>query len=160
MGAGEWSEADGVYTQADDHAWAKLFTGLQDWGNYTFELEAKKTGGEGMFIYFRMDADGCYRWNLGGWGGKKTQIQTAGGGSGSKRVDCEIETGKWYKLKIVAKDNTFELFVDGKLILTHTDKKSDAHKTGGVGVGGWRNTAQFRNMKVTDESGKVLFGDK
>ena len=60
----------------------------------------------------------------------------------------------------MAKENTFELFVDGTLILTHTDKSKTAHKTGGVGVGGWRNTAQFRNMKVTDESGTVLFEDK
>jgi hypothetical protein len=29
-----------------------------------------------------------------------------------------------------------------------------------VGVGGWRNTAQFRNMKLTDETGTVLFGDQ
>jgi hypothetical protein len=149
----------GVYTQADDHAWAKLFTGIQDWRNYTFELEAKKTGGDGMFIYFRTDKKGSYRWNVGGWAGKKTQIQTSGGGSGSKQVDYEIQNDKWYTLKVVVKDEVFELFVDGKSILVHTDKNDDAHKSGGVGIGGWRNTAQFRNMKLTDEAGKVLFSD-
>jgi sialate O-acetylesterase len=160
MGAGEWSVAEGVYTQADDSAWAKLFTGIQDWRNYTFEVEAKKTGGDAMLIYFRVDKKGAYRWNVGGWAGKKTQIQTTGGGSGSKQVDYEIENDTWYTLKIVAKDEVFELFVDGKSILVHTDKNDDAHKTGGVGIGGLRNTAQFRNMKLTDESGKVLFEDK
>ncbi|MDE0838620.1 MAG: DUF1080 domain-containing protein [Kiritimatiellae bacterium] len=159
MGAGEWSVEDGVYTQADDTAWAKLFTGIQAWSNYTFEVESKKTGGDGMFIYFRMDKKGSYRWNVGGWAGKKTQIQTTGGGSGSKQVDYEIENDTWYSLKLVAKDDAFELFVDGKSVLTHTDKNDTAHKTGGVGVGGWRNTAQFRNMKLTDEAGKVLFGE-
>jgi len=159
MGAGEWSVEKGVYTQADDHAWAKLFTGIQAWSNYTFEVEAKKTGGDALFVYFRMDKKGSYRWPVGGWGGKKMQIQTAGGGSGSKLVDYEIETDKWYNLKIVAKDNTFELFIDGESVLQHEDKNDKAHKSGGVGVGGWRNTAQYRNMKLTDESGKVLFSD-
>ncbi|MBT7701066.1 MAG: hypothetical protein HN700_12310, partial [Verrucomicrobia bacterium] len=59
----------------------------------------------------------------------------------------------------VAKDNAFELFVDGKSVLQHEDKNDKAHKSGGVGVGGWRSTAQFRNMKLTDEAGKVLFGE-
>ena len=105
-----------------------------------------------------MNKKGSYSWNV---GDNDSSIQSKGGGSGSKRVACEIGPDKWYKLKVVAKDNTFELFVDGKLILTHTDKdeRKNAHKTGGVGVGGLHITAQFRNMKVTDESGKVLFGE-
>jgi hypothetical protein len=68
-----------------------------------------------------------------------------------------VETGQWYKIMIVVKDNTVEVFVDGKSSLTHTDTKNDAHKIGGVGVGGLNSTAQFRNMKLTDEAGKVLF---
>ena len=158
VGAGQWSVADGVYTQADVRALTRLFTGFQDWRNYTFELEAKNTGVH-MYIYFRMNRKGSYSWYM---DGKKSSIRATGGGSGSKGVACEIDPGKWYKLKVVAKDNTFELFVDGKLIQTHTDKdeRKDAHKTGGVGVGGLHITAQFRNMKVTDESGELLFSDQ
>ena len=157
VGAGEWSVAKGVYTQADDRGLTGLFTGFQDWRNYTFELEVKRTGVI-AYIYFRMNKKGSYSWNV---GDNDSSIQSKGGGSGSKRVACEIGPDKWYKLKVVAKDNTFELFVDGTLILTHTDKdeRKNAHKTGGVGVGGLHITAQFRNMKVTDESGKVLFGE-
>jgi len=154
---GEWSVAKGVYTQADGQGLTRLFTGFQDWGNYTFELEAKNTGVH-MYIYFRMNRKGSYSWYI---DGKKSSVRATGGGSGSKGVACEIDPGKWYKLKVVAKDNTFELFVDGKSILVHTDKdeRKNAHKTGGVGVGGLHHKAQFRNMKVTDESGKVLFSD-
>ena len=53
-----------------------------------------------------------------------------------------------------------EVFIDGKLLIDHTDKKDDVHKSGGVGVGGMKCKAQFRNMKLTDEAGKVLFGDR
>ena len=158
VGAGQWSEANGVYTQSDVRALTRLFTGFQDWRNYTFELEAKNTGVH-MYIYFRMNRKGSYSWYI---DGKKSSIRAAGGGSGSKGVAWEIKPDTWYKLKVVAKDNTFELFVDGKLIQTHTDKdeRKNAHKTGGVGVGGLHHKAQFRNMKVTDESGKVLFRDQ
>ncbi|MBT3296710.1 MAG: DUF1080 domain-containing protein [Verrucomicrobia bacterium] len=154
---GEWSVVDGVYMQADASALTRLFTGFQDWRNYTFELEAKHTG-VNMRIFFRMNKKGSYSWYM---DGKRSSIQARGGGSGSKGVACEIEPDTWCTLKVVAKDNTFKLFVDGKLIQTHTDKdeRKNAHKTGGVGVGGLFHKAQFRNMKLTDESGKLLFGE-
>ena len=59
----------------------------------------------------------------------------------------------------MAKDNTAKVFIDGRLIIDHTDKSDNAHKSGGVGVGGMKSKAQFRNMRLTDEAGKVLFGD-
>ena len=51
------------------------------------------------------------------------------------------------------------MFIDGKLLIDHTDTNDNAHKSGGVGVGGMKSKGQFRNMNLTDEAGKVLFSD-
>ena len=153
---GDWSQKDGIFTQSDDRAWAKLFTGYQDWKNYTYEFEARLTTGRVLMICFRTNPKGFYRCFM---ESGKVQISSEGGGKGSKKVSCEIKNDTWHKIKFVLKGDTVEMFVDGKSILTYTNSKENPHQAGGVGVGCWRATAQFRNVKVTDEAGKVLFQD-
>ena len=156
---GTWSVKDGVYTQTDDRTHSKLVSGIRPWKNYTFEVELKKTGGKGSVkVYYRMAEHGFYGFGV-DWGGSaEAGIKATGGGTQGKQVKCAFKSGQWHKVKVVVTDDTAEVFLDGQSILVHTDPKSDAHKAGGVGVGGMKCTAQFRNMKVTDESGKVLFG--
>ena len=157
---GEWSMENGVYSQVDDRTHSKLITGIRPWSNYTFEVELRKTGGMGSVkVYYRMGESGFYGFGVDWDGNDEAAIKAWGGGTGLKGVDCGFETGRWYKVKVVAKDNTAKVFIDGKLLIDHTDKEDNAHKSGGVGVGGMKSKAQFRNMRLTDEAGKVLFGD-
>jgi hypothetical protein len=157
---GEWSLENGIYSQVDDRTQSKLITGIRPWSNYTFEVELRKTGGIGSVkVYYRMGENGFYGLGVDWDGNDEAAIKAWGGGTGLKGVDCEFETGRWYQVKVVAKDDTVKVFIDGKLLIDHTDKKDNAHKSGGVGVGGMKSKAQFRNMKLTDEAGKVLFSD-
>ena len=156
---GTWSVKDGVYSQTDDRTHSKLVSGIRPWKNYTFEVELKKTGGTGSVkVYYRMAEHGFYALGVDWDGSAKAGIKATGGGTQGELVKCEFTSGQWHKVKVVVKDDTAKVFLDGKLVLTHTDKKADAHKAGGVGVGGMKCTAQFRNILLTDESGNVLFG--
>ena len=154
--AGEWSIADGVISQTSLISPALLFIQNDAWRNYTLELEARKTSGsEGFLILFRVNRGGRYWWNVGGWGNTKCRIQpTRAGGKHSGLVPGTVELEKWYRLKIVVKDDTFQCYRDGELIQTHKD---GFNETGGIGLGTWRTEAQYRNIQVTSEAGEVLF---
>src|SRR5262249_34141820 len=62
------------------------------------------------------------------------------------------DTNRWYRLGVQARGNNFKVFLDGKLL---NSAFSDEDPQGCVGLG-TNTVACFRNLKVTDPSGKVL----
>ncbi len=75
-------------------------------------------------------------------------------------VKLPREAKTWYTLKIVIKGNTINVFVDGKSVMTYTDPNPRGPKNGGISLGGHWIAAEYRNIRVTDDSAKVLFKDK
>lgn len=162
---GDWKSAKGVATQDSSETPAILLFGENTWTNYTLELEAQKTGGdEGFLIAVRAkDSTHLVWFNVGGWGNTRTAFE---GVSDTDKTDfgdnqtysefVEVSSDKWHKLKVTVSGNKIEGFLDGKSACKATTTP-DALAGGKVAVGTWSTQANFRNIKVTDADGKVLW---
>ncbi|MCK9792435.1 carbohydrate binding domain-containing protein [Isoptericola sp. 4D.3] len=129
--SGAWSVADGRYVQSDagvEDA-RSIVTGAydEDWGDYTMEVTARKTGGaEGFLVGFGASAsDDFYWWNVGGWGNTRSVLERADGARQGEVAAASsftpLENGRDYRLKVVVEDRTIKLYLDGELQLQHTE---------------------------------------
>lgn len=118
---GDWERAEGRLKQSAAQTDVRATAGDPSWSDYTLTLKARKTGGaEGMLIMFgSKDHDDFYWWNLGGWGNTRSAIEKSVGGSRGvigASVPLQIETGRWYDIKIELQGTTIRAYLDGKLI--------------------------------------------
>ena len=126
---GDWSLADGVYRQTtigtNDTALLQI-PALQDAGDYTLRLKARKTGGaEGFLILFHApDMGNYYWWNVGGWQNTEHGLEKSAGGVHTElgdRVRGHIDTDRWYDVRVEVAGHTIRCFLDDKLIQTVSD---------------------------------------
>jgi serine/threonine protein kinase/WD40 repeat protein len=143
-----------------------LFFGETKWTDYTIELEAMATEGVGELNVF-IRADGMNqntRVILGGWNNKQHGFLVARPGDtvlrfpppagGKPAAPGGTTRGRWHAIRVVVRGNTAEVFLDGQPLL-HTNQLPQ--KQGNVGLWAYQTAARFRNVKVTDPEGKVLF---
>jgi len=159
----DWRVAGGYWEYQQGKCYLKTtekecicFGPKADWGDYIYELKARKrNGAEGFLIPFRVqDANRYYLWNIGGWRNTRHVIQYYG----EKNDDFahkpgKIETGKWCDIKIIVKGSHFECYLDGKLVNQADD---DRYPTGGIGLGGWLTEIDYKDLRVTSLDGKEL----
>ena len=162
--AGQWLAEDGTVSQKSLASNVRLPFGEPAWRDYTFTLEAKKTGGaEGFLVLFRVAGDEDFYWvNLGGWSNARHAIERGRKGEGRWHtvgpvLDGSIAKGKWYAIAVRCQGPHVQVFLDGKKVIDFTDEAPKAHLAGRVGVGTWSTQARFRNLKVTALDGTVLF---
>jgi len=114
---GTWVAEDGVLKQTSGTANTLITYGDPDWSDYTLTLKARKTGGsEGFLISFGVKDREQRRWNLGGWTNSSHAVEADD--FGEEHLNGEIETGRWYDIKIELKGTTIKLYLDGKLMKT------------------------------------------
>ncbi len=115
LGEGEWSVQDGALRQTAEKEFVRAIAGDPAWKNYTLTLKARKLGGqEGFLILFHIqDKEDRMWWNLGGWRNTQNAIESNGTLDGKPG---EIQTGKWYDIRVEVKDRTVKCYLDGKLI--------------------------------------------
>ena len=120
---GQWQVEGEVLRQTSDARTSLAMLPATNSDNYTLTLKARKTGGmEGFFIFYSLDEKGRsgYGVNIGGWNNQITAVQPMRGGRltdvVSPRVRQNVETGRWYDVKLVVTPMTATLFVDGKEI--------------------------------------------
>ena len=121
---GKWGVIDGAYRQAEDAiAWSYIpETGGAD---YTVTLKARKISGREGFIIPVGLADGRrVQWNVGGWGNRQHAVQVADAVVGAQ-TPGNIETGRWYDLKIEVRDRTVRGYLDGALVQERTLPRID-----------------------------------
>ncbi len=159
--AGRWSVEDNCIVQKSLDDNLRMPLGDAGWTNYEYSLEACKTGGsEGFLIPFRVKGDTEFYWaNFGGWGNKRHAIERSLPNGQGKRVvgpelDGQIETGRWYQIKVRCEGPKIQVFLDGKQTMEINDPEGP--QGGQVGVGTWNTQAKFRNLKVTALDGKTL----
>ena len=151
---GDWTVADGKLSQnnvapAYSELGSAIFFGDASWNNYTFTVDATKTGGdEAFFIPFLVnDSNNAYFWNIGGWGNTVSCLQKMENGAKSGQVEGTVkpfaaETGKTYQLKIVVDGTNIKCYIDDELYIdyeTYSDRKYDAYQ-----------------VVSTDESGDII----
>jgi alpha-L-arabinofuranosidase len=115
LGGGEWKVADGALQQSAQKEFVRALAGDRSWTDYTYEVKARKlAGAEGFLILFHInDDEDRVWWNLGGWGNTRDAVEWGGTLDG---VPGEIETGRWYDLKVVVKGQSVTCFLDGKQV--------------------------------------------
>lgn len=113
---GQWKAEQGVLRQSQLKENVRAIIGDANWSNYTLQLKARKLGGaEGFLILFRVRDDNAKSWwNLGGWGNQKHAVEI--GGIVGNEVPGQIETGRWYDIRIELNGANIRCYLDGKLL--------------------------------------------
>lgn len=125
------------------------YFGEDDWGNYTYTLEATKLdGAEGFIIPFAVgDKDNCLFWNIGGWDNTVSCLQEIENGVKSGQIIGTVkpftaEIGKTYELKVVVDGRNVKCYIDGELYVDYTT--------------GSESEAEAYHVVSTDESGDII----
>lgn len=158
-----WSRQDDCIVQDGAAADVRLTFGSPQWTDYEFAVEARKTGGdEGFLILLRaLNKQEFYWANLGGWGNAGHALERGIKGGGrwgavTPRVDGQIETDRWYRIRARCEGPRIRLWLDDELVVDYTDDGKGPRR-GRAGVGTWATQAQFRNFKVTSLDGNTLY---
>lgn len=115
MTGGKWSTAEGALRQTGDDSPATAMVGQKNWNDYTLTLKARKLSGrEGFLISFASSGHGKSWWNLGGWGNRQHGLEIPG--ISPERVEGNIETGRWYDVRIEVSAARIRCLLDGKVV--------------------------------------------
>ena len=153
--SGSWAVRGDSLVQESHAADCRAFGPPAKWTDYVLEVSARKLGGaEGFLVLFRVqDPQHFYWWNIGGWGNSRHAVETR-----PRRVFPAvrgwIETGRWYRIRIVVQGDRIRCYLDGKLVHDFRDK---TYPLGGVGLGSWRTSVEYRNLVVRSLDGAVLY---
>jgi alpha-L-arabinofuranosidase len=125
---GNWSVADGAYRQNDAAVGVSYF-GDPNWTDYTLTLKARKLSGtEGFLVVFGRKGEDRYWWNVGGWGNREHAIEFNRSPVGP-HVPGEVETDRWYDVKVELRDRHIRCYLDGKLLHDETAASPDKFLT-------------------------------
>lgn len=115
FGEGDWKIQNGSLQQAAEKENVRALAGDPSWTNYTLQLKARKLGGrEGFLILFhtKNSLDRTW-WNIGGWNNTQDAVEL------DQTLDSkpgDIETGRWYDIKVEVHGISIRCWLDGKLI--------------------------------------------
>ncbi len=121
IGGGNWQVEEGVFRQTGFGLDGRIWLPHNDWEDYTLSLKARKLeGAEGFIVMFRV-ADGWNSawWNLGGWGNVRHAVELTVGNVKSEvspSVTGQIETDRWYDVRIEVKGERVRCLLEGELI--------------------------------------------
>ena len=127
LGTGQWSGANGTISQTSGATPSTAWISNPGWGDCTYTLRARKSGGaEGFLILFRVkDGKNFVMWNIGGWGDTRTSLEEHIDGQDHEigpSTNFTVKTGQWYDLNLVLKGDTFKGYVDGVLVTAGNDR--------------------------------------
>jgi len=111
----DWKVQNGVLRQNAERASIRALAGDKSWKDYTFTCKAQKiSGAEGFLILFRINGDDDRTWwNIGGWGNTQDAIESEGS---MDSKPSNIETGRWYDIKVTVAGKHVKCWLDGQLI--------------------------------------------
>lgn len=116
---GEWIVQEGAYRQ-NQQAVGLSYFGDENWSDYTLTLKARKIRGpEGFLVVFGRKGQSKYWWNLGGWGNREHAIELNQSPVG-RHVQGQIETDRWYDVKVELAGNRIRCYLDGDLVHDET----------------------------------------
>lgn len=155
---GHWKIEGNEIVQTTHMAACALVFGDFSWTDYDFSCEAKQiSGGVDVGLLYRVTGSvrGIF---ICGARGNKVHSVSSGNAHGPelfyKSCPGMMEKDRWYKLKVQLRGTSCRCFIDDKLVLEY--KETNATH-GAVGMRTWHTSARFRNIRVTDPNGKILF---
>lgn len=132
---GNWTVKNGKLVQSStttntdlySNTGSAVYFGSPNWKNYTYTVDAVKTGGqEGFLIPIAVADDrNNYFWNIGGWGNTVSCLQQVSDGTKSGQMegtvrDIALTTGTTYKLKVVVNGYNIKCYVNDVLYIDYT----------------------------------------
>jgi len=110
-----WGVAGGGLRQSAEREFIRALAGDKSWTDYTFTLKARKLSGrEGFLILFHItDDEDRNWWNIAGWNNTQHGIEL---GETLDGKPGQVETGRWYDIKIELKGKQVKCWLDGKLV--------------------------------------------
>jgi serine/threonine protein kinase len=159
-----WRDSDSWVVKGEElhqpdgtHSHLLLF-GDPRWTDYDFEAEVEIiAGGSEVGLIFRANKPDDYLYAVvGAWGntGHAVLVRNAKAFVGIGLVKGQSKKGCWYRLRVEARRERVKMFLDGKLLMT---VDAGVRLRGCVGLLTNPAHARFRNLKVTDAAGKVLW---
>lgn len=119
---GTWSAADGTLGQEGPGVmrWS-IWDSPEEFSDCSISVKArKKSGDEGFILYFGMQGETGYVLNIGGWGNQTTAFQRMVGADMPQipnNIAQQVETGRWYDIRIDIHGDSFTYSLDGKRML-------------------------------------------
>lgn len=119
---GTWSAADGTLSQEGPGVmrWS-IWDSPEEFSDCSISVKArKKSGDEGFILYFGMQGETGYVLNIGGWSNQITAFQHMVGADMPQipnNIAQQVETGRWYDIRIDIHGDSFTYSLDGKRML-------------------------------------------
>src|SRR5574344_2157811 len=145
---GDWKSVDGTLTQtSEEDGCVEILNRQVKALKYTYTLKARKnSGNEGFLIIYNYKDPKSYCWlNIGGWGNTQHGVeQIVNGGKGQAVTTAgNVETGRWYDVKIEVNGDSVKCYLDNKLIF---NAKPRSNTSPGV----------FSNASINAQSGEIF----
>lgn len=119
---GTWSATDGTLSQEGPGVmrWS-IWDSPEEFSDCSISVKArKKSGDEGFILYFGMQGETGYVLNIGGWSNQTTAFQHMVGADMPQipnNIAQQVETGRWYDIRIDIHGDSFTYSLDGKRML-------------------------------------------
>lgn len=119
---GTWSAADGTLSQEGPGVmrWS-IWDSPEEFSDCSISVKSrKKSGDEGFILYFGMQGETGYVLNIGGWSNQTTAFQHMVGADMPQipnNIAQQVETGRWYDIRIDIHGDSFTYSLDGKRML-------------------------------------------
>ena len=155
---GDW-KIDGDELIQEKSGDGEIVFGDITWTDYTFSCESQWIDGNPEHgMAFRYNPAGREVFFMGGWGNKEccaTMIRGAKFTKQRRRGNGAVTRNAWNRLSVLVRGRHCECYRDGNLILQFDDINPNDLQ-GQVSLYSHGNT-RFRNIRVIDPKGKVLF---
>ncbi|MBM3212187.1 DUF1080 domain-containing protein, partial [Candidatus Poribacteria bacterium] len=177
----KWTVENGILTGRREIVWmSDLLFGKENWRNYSIECDARILEPldeiYGMAIDLRVTFPPDDE-------SKESSVSCLASGSDKRAyiwpwidgefpdqktpedfptTNFDFELGRWYRLKAVAHEDTFEFYIDGRIVLSYTDKRFPTGRLGVMAAGA--SVLQFDNIIITgpdvpDNTASMVDGD-
>lgn len=160
---GNWT-ADGNEVVLSSIFPSHMSFGNPAWTDIDFSYETMTTsnaadsqGGIGLFRV--LDFNNLLSFPLGAYGGRAIELNRVIEGKWSRDNDggylnFSFEKQRWYQVKLQVRGDKTTCFLDGAQVLTMADPQ---RLEGKVGFASWNAAVRFRNIRVTDPQGNLLW---
>ena len=156
----QWTTDGDELVQASFREDCVFIFGDFDWTDYDFSFEVKLIKGEEVGLVYHLSETGHSDFVLGRYSGGDWDSATTTEHGKSRRVKEQfggrLQLDRWYKLSVQVRGTRCQCFRDDQLVFEFDNPQN---LKGAVGLWTWRTSARFRNIRVYDPAGNVLFAE-
>ena len=163
--AGNWHSTAKLLTQSSMVNNTRVWFGESSWKHYTFEIDFRRTKGTqqpfsfdaGVYVsVLASDYQSGYTLQLGASDNREHALLYETNGARSimqPRVSGHLVDDQWYHLTIDNKSTGTTVSLNNEVLFQFQDTR---HQSGGITLGNWSATTEWRNIRITDDQGQIF----